>query len=216
MGSSQAPSSLFITFEGGEGCGKSTQARALYKRLSRLGIPVISTHEPGGTVLGNEIRRCLKRSREGDISPEAELLRFAASRAQLAGEVIQPALKGGQVVICDRYADSTTAYQGYGRGIDLSITHSFNAIATQGLQADLTLLLDIPPKEGLTRKGSKRADRFEQEELAFHQKVREGYLQMAAAEPQRWMIIDAMLPKERIEQLIWERVAQLLKLPSGK
>ena len=136
--------SLFIVFEGGEGCGKSTQARVLHKHVLSLSIPVVLTHEPGGTPLGEEVRRRLKRVREERILPLGELLLFAASRAQLVSHVIRPSLERGMVVICDRYAASTIAYQGYGRGLDLNSIQTINNIATQGLKPDLTILLDIP------------------------------------------------------------------------
>ena len=201
---------LFVTFEGGEGCGKSTQARALHKRVSESGIPVILSHEPGGTPLGKEARRYLKQTRKSEISPLAELFLFAASRAQLVAEVIRPSLARGVMVICDRYADSTVAYQGYGRGLDLDVIQAVNTTATQGLLPDLVILLDLPVEIGLARKRSAREDRFEREEAAFHRRVREGYLKMAAADRQRWLVVDATLPKKRVEQIIWERVGRLL------
>jgi dTMP kinase len=201
---------LFITFEGGEGSGKSAQARALYKRLSQSAISALLTHEPGGTPFGNKIGRWLKWTRDTDISPLTELLLFNASRAQLVGEVIRPNLEKGKFVICDRYADSTTAYQSYGRGLDLEMVEAINNTATQGLKPDLIALLDIPVEEGLARKRVKKQDRFEQEDVAFHQRVREGYLKLAANEPQRWLVIDATQSKEEIEEIIWRRVSQLL------
>lgn len=201
---------LFVTFEGGEGCGKSTQARALHKRVSESGIPVLLSHEPGGTSLGKEARRYLKQTGKSEISPLAELFLFAASRAQLVAEVIRPSLARGVMVICDRYADSTVAYQGYGRGLDLDVIQAVNTTATQGLLPDLVILLDLPVEIGLARKRSARQDRFEREEAAFHHRVREGYLKMAAADPQRWLVVDATLPKKKVEQIIWERVGRLL------
>jgi len=203
--------SLFITFEGGEGCGKSTQAKALWKKLSRLGIPTELTHEPGGTVLGNEIRHLLKRKRQDKILPKAELLLFAACRTQLVTEVIRPNLQKGKVVICDRFTDSTTAYQGYGRGIDLAIIKATNELATQGTKPDLTILLDIPATKGLGRKQDKTEDRFEAEDIAFHNRVRDGYLKLSAEEPERWLVIDATLPKTEIAEIIWGRVNRLLQ-----
>ena len=202
--------SLFIVFEGGEGCGKSTQARALYKHILRSGIPATSTHEPGGTPLGKEMRRYLKQAGKGQISPLAELFLFAASRAQLVAEMIRPSLERGMIVICDRYTDSTIAYQGYGRGLDLNSIQAINAIATQGLKPALTILLDVTVQSGLARKKPARPDRFESEETAFHQRVREGYLKIAGAEPERWLVVDAKLPRKEIERLVWERVEQLL------
>ena len=202
--------SLFITFEGGEGCGKSLQARALYRKLSQLAIPVLLTHEPGSTPLGKKIGRWLKWAQDTDISSLTELLLFNASRSQLVTEVIQPNLKNGKIVICDRYADSTTAYQSYGRGLDLEMVKAINNAATQGLKPDLTVLLDIPAEEGLARKRGKRQDRFEQEDIAFHQRVREGYLKMPANDPERWLVVDASQSKAKIRRIIWQRVSQLL------
>jgi len=202
--------SLFITFEGGEGCGKSVQTRALHRRLSHLAIPTLLTQEPGGTPLGRKLARWLKWTQDTDILPLTELMLFNASRAQLVTRVIQPNLKSGKVVICDRYADSTTAYQGYGRGLDLAMVKATNNAATQGLKPDLTVLLDMPVEEGLARKKGRRQDRFEQEKLAFHRKVREGYLELATNNPECWLVIDARQSRAKIAQLIWQRISQLL------
>ncbi len=201
---------LFITFEGGEGSGKTLQAWGLSRRLSRLAISVVLTREPGGTILGQKVRHLLKQAKNTDISPLTELLMFNASRAQLVKEVIQPGLQGGKVIICDRYADSTIAYQGYGRGLDSAVVQSINNVATGGLKPDLTVLLDISVREGLSRKMPLRHDRFEQENMAFHQRVRGGYLKLAAAEPQRWLVVDASQPKAAIKEIIGQRVSQLL------
>jgi len=206
---------LFITFEGGEGCGKSVQARALYRRLSRLDIPVLLTQEPGGTPLGKRLARWLKWTKDTDISPLSELLLFNASRAQLVSEVIQPSLANGKIVICDRYTDSTTAYQSYGRGLDLEMVQTINNAATHGLKPDLTVFLDIPAAEGLARKEAKKRDRFEQEDIAFHQRVREGFLKLAASNPERWLVVDASQSKKQIAEIIWQRVSQLLSGQAG-
>ena len=200
---------LFITFEGGEGCGKSTQSRLLGKKLEQRSIPVVLTHEPGGTALGNELRKALKRKSGSSISPQAELFLVAASRAQLVAELIRPALEEGKVVICDRFTHSTMVYQGYGRGLDFTAIKMVNNMATMHLKPDLIILLDIPPEQGLARKRSLK-DRFELEDLSFHQRVREGYIKMAEAEPDRWLVIDASLPKGKIAEIIWGRVSQLL------
>ena len=200
---------LFITFEGGEGCGKSTQSRLLLKKLEQQNVPVVLTHEPGGTALGNELRRALKRRWGSFISPQAELFLVAASRAQLVAELIRPALQEGKVVICDRFTHSTMVYQGYGRGLDFTAIQMVNNMATRNLNPDLIIFLDIPPKQGLARKRSLK-DRFELEDLSFHLRVREGYVKMAATEPDRWLVIDASLPKARIAKIIWDRVSQLL------
>ena len=200
---------LFITFEGGEGCGKSTQSRLLLKTLERRNVPAILTHEPGGTALGDELRESLKRRGGSSISPEAELFLFAAARAQLVAEVIHPALEEGKVVICDRFSHSTLVYQGYGRGLDLTIVETVNNTAIQNLRPDLTIFLDISPEQGLARKRSVK-DRFELEDLSFHRRVRKGYLKTAAAEPNRWLVIDASLPEGKIADIIWDRVSALL------
>ena len=175
--------SLFITFEGGEWYGNSVQARALFRRLSQLAVPVTLTHEPGGTPFGKKLGRWLKWTDDMDMSPLTELLLFNASRAQLVTKLIKPNLESGVTVICDRYTDSTTAYQGYGRRLDLVMVKAVNTAATQGLKPDLTILLDMPSEEGLARKRGRKQDRFEQEEGAFHQRVREGYLKLASEEP---------------------------------
>jgi len=170
---------------------------------------VVLTHEPGGTVLGNELRKVLKRRRGSFILPQAELFLVAASRAQLVAEVIHPALEEGKVVICDRFTYSTLVYQGYGRGLELSFVETVNNVATGNLKPDLTILLDISPDQGLARKRSLR-DRFEMEDLSFHRRVREGYLKMVAVESERWLVIDASLPKEKVAGIIWDRVSKLL------
>jgi dTMP kinase len=202
--------SLFITFEGGEGGGKSVQAKALYRKLSKLDVPVLLTHEPGGTPFGRKIGRWLKWAQNTSISPLTELMLFNASRAQLVTEVIKPALKSGQVVISDRYADSTTVYQGYGRGLDLAMVKAVNKAATGGLTPDLTVLLDAPVEVCFARKGECRLDRFEQEAVAFHCKVREGYLKLASEEPRRWLVVDASQSKAKIAEIIWQLVSRLL------
>ena len=207
---------LFITFEGGEGCGKSFQSKVLYNRLCHLGIPTVLTYEPGGTVLGDEVRRLLKRKRQEVIFPETELFLFAACRFQLVTELIRPGLLKGEVVICDRFADSTIAYQGYGRGIDLETIKEINSAATQGIKPDLTILLDVPVEEGLNRKRTKNRDRFEGAGLVFHRRVRNGYLELAADEPGRWLVIDAILSRKEIGQIVWGRVNHLLALKQDK
>ncbi len=202
--------SLFITFEGGEGCGKSTQTRILYRRLNQLAIPVLLTHEPGVTNLGKKITQVLKWSKNIAISPLSELLLFNASRAQLVAEILKPELDKGTIVICDRYTDSTVAYQSYGRGLDLAMVEAINRISTQGLIPDLTILLDMPVEKGLARKKDKKPDRFEIEHLDFHRRVRQGYLKLAKAAPERWLIIDGMMDKGAIAAVIWQKVIDLL------
>lgn len=200
--------SLFITFEGGEGCGKSTQAKALYRKLQQENLPAVLIHEPGGTTLGEGIRKTLKRKTE-IIYPKTELLLFAASRSQLVAEIIQPALKEGKIVICDRFSHSTVAYQGYGRRLELATVKMVNHLATQGVKSDIVIFLDLLPEEGLARRG-KLLDRFELQKLSFHRQVRQGYLKMAAEAPDCWLVIDATLPKRKISEIVWEKVSQLL------
>ncbi|MBT4513020.1 MAG: dTMP kinase [Chloroflexi bacterium] len=204
---------LFILFEGVEGCGKSTQARALEKRLSKLGVPVIRVKEPGSTSIGRVARKLLKHRLEIEINPVTELLLFAVARSQLVAEIIRPALERDQIVICDRYSESTLAYQGYGRGVDLDTIHTINNIATGGLRPDLIILPDIDVHEGLKRKGAKQStDRFEREEISFHHRVRQGYLDMSSAEPNRWLILDATQPRKKIGDSIWESIQQHLPI----
>ena len=207
---SSSVKSLFITFEGGEGSGKSLQAQSLYRKLCQLSIDAILVHEPGSTPLGERLSRLLKRSRVTAISPLSELLLFNASRAQLVSEVILPSLKSGKIVVCDRYTDSTLAYQGYGRGLKLKTVHTANDIATGGLAPNLTVLLDMPVGEGLARKRGSDTDRFESEELAFHERVREGYLAMARQEPRRFFVVDGRQDKRTISQVVWKQVSDLL------
>lgn len=201
---------LFITFEGGEGCGKSTQTGILYRRLKKLAVPVLLTHEPGGTPLGEKITLLLKWSRQIAISPEAQVFLFNASRTQLVSDVIRPHLEKGGVIICDRYADSTTAYQHYGHGMDREMVESLNRMGTQDLIPDLTVLLDIPVEQGMARIKDKKPDRFETENIGFHRRVREGYLKMAKAGPERWLVVDAAGTKEEIAAVIWQKVSKLL------
>ena len=204
---------MFITFEGCEGCGKTTQAKLLHRRLASLPVDVLLVHEPGGTKLGDRVRYLLKWAKSVPISPVSELLLFNASRANLVDFVIRPALRQRQLVICDRFVDSTMAYQGYGRGLDLGVVLSTCGIATQGLKPDLTVLLDIPVEEGLRRKaGQSGLDRFEQTDSSFHRRVREGYLKMAHEEPGRWFLVDGTKPKNDIRDTIWKKVAELLEI----
>lgn len=200
---------LFITFEGGEGCGKSTQAKRLATRLEGEGYRVMLTHEPGGTALGEELRRCLKKAREGKVAAEAELLMFAAARSQLTLTRILPALEQGAIVICDRYTNSTVAYQGYGRGLSLDTIAAVNKIATKGLLPDLVVLLDMDPAHALLRKKTAR-DRFEHESPAFHERVRNGYLTLARAEPERWLVLDAARSPSITTRSIGSRVSALI------
>jgi len=200
---------LFITFEGGEGSGKSYQSKVLYRKLLKSGVSSVLTYEPGGTDLGNAVRRILK-SKNHAILPEVELFLFSASRFQLLAEIIRPSLEQGNVVICDRFTDSTIAYQGYGRGLNLKTIDSINMIATDRLKPDLTILLDLPPGKGLDRKPGRNQDRFERIGLDFHDKVRKGYLELAAKDPGRWLIVDATLSRSKISDLIFKNVNSIL------
>lgn len=184
---------MFITFEGPEGSGKSSQIPLLVQYLRQKGLDVLETREPGGTSIGNQIRTCLHNVNNTAMSAETELLLYAASRAQLVAEVIRPALAAGKIVLCDRYADSTIAYQGYGRGIDLADLTHITRLATGGLKPNLTLLLDLDVERGLARRrqGGQEMNRLDLEEVAFHRRIRDGYRELAAAEPERWIVIDA-------------------------
>ena len=198
----------FIVFEGIDGSGKSTQARALLRRLRRFGFDALLTHEPGGTPLGEYLRRWLKRRPE--TTGFAELSLFVAARAQLIETVIKPALESGVTVVCDRYAASTLAYQGHGRGLDLALVNQLNQAAAGGLSPSLTVLLDLSPEDGLARRSERRADTFEAAPLEFHRRVRDSYLTQAAQDSSRWLILDATLPQRRLSRQIWAIVKPLL------
>jgi len=203
---------VFIVLEGGEGCGKSTQARLLYQRLQQEGDPTLLLHEPGGTPLGEQVRRLLMAQHgKATMTPLAELLLFSAARAELVQMVLRPALAEGRVVVCDRYTPSTIAYQGYGRGIPLETIAQVNRLSTGGLEPDMVVLLDMKPEDGLRRKSEEERQRFEDEPLAFHRKVRHGYLEQARTEPARWLRVKGTLPQDRIAAVIWERVELLVR-----
>jgi dTMP kinase len=202
----------FITFEGPDGSGKSTQIAMLAEHLRSNGWDVLTTREPGGTPIGDQIRTVLHDVANTEMVSEAEILLYSASRAQLVGQVIRPALAQGTVVLSDRYADSTIAYQGYGRGLDLAVLRRITDFATGGLTPDLTVYLDVPVEQGLERKRQALAqhagewNRLDQEDVEFHRRVRQGYLELAAAEPERWLIVDASPTVEEIRQRILEAV----------
>ena len=197
--------SLFITFEGPDGSGKTTQIRLLHAYLEKQGHSVYQTREPGGTFIGDQIRQVLHDTANTKIRATTEILLYSASRAQLVEEVIRPALAREQVVLCDRYAESTLAYQGYGRRLDLATLQTITAFATGGLRPDLIVYLDIPVEEALHRK--RRAhetedeewNRMDQESLGFYERVRQGYLRLAEEEPDRWLILDAHQSVEMIQ-----------------
>ena len=208
---------LFVSFEGGEGVGKSTQAALLKQRLGGAGTEVVLLREPGGTPLGERLRRWLKGT--GVANAWAELFLFEAARAELVHQVVRPALERGAVVIVDRFADSSTAYQGYGRGLPVHEIEAVNRMATGSLTPGLSVLLDMPPAAALSRLGDAaggfgdrgRVDpaaerRFEEEPIAFHERVADGFRQLAAQEPERWLVVDASLPREEIAEAIWARV----------
>ncbi len=212
-------SGLFLTLEGGEGTGKSTQIRRLEARLSALGRDVVRTREPGGTPLGGRLRRLLVETGLDDApGPRAELLLYAADRAHHVDSVVGPALAAGRLVLCDRYADATVAYQGWGRGLDLDVIAQLNRLATGGLRPHRTVLLDLEPAEGVRRalarsRGGQEARevRFEHEERAFHERVRQGYLDVAARDPGRVRVVDASGTPDEVEARVWAAVEDLFR-----
>lgn len=199
---------LFITFEGVEGAGKSTQIAMLRDALYAEGHSVITTREPGGSAIGEAIRVILL-SKERPVTDRSELLLFLAARAQLTEEAIRPRLLANEIVLSDRYIDSTTAYQGYARGNDLELIHKLNVFATGNLKPDLTVLLDLDPSVGLKRQQDH--NRMEAQSLEFHQRVREGFLKIAAEEPERFRVFDATESPDRIHKLILKEVTKALE-----
>lgn len=211
---------MFITFEGIEGCGKTTQITRLEKRLTELGIPLIRTLEPGGTDVGAGIRRILLDSRNSNMTPLAELILYAADRAQHVEEVIRPALERGSWVLCDRFSDATVAYQGYARRQDRDLVRYLNETATGGIRPDLTILLDCPVDVGIGRAVRRNAsgpdqgqDRFEREREAFHREVRSAYLELARNEPDRIVVVDAEGAVEEVEERIFRYIGPRLREP---
>jgi len=208
--------SFFITFEGIEGSGKSTQIARLASRLQEAGRPVVVTREPGGCRVADAIRSILLSPEHAGMVPRAELLLYAAARAQHVEEVIRPALAAGRWVLCDRFVDATLAYQGYGRGLDPALIEQLNLLATGGLMPDLTLLLDLPAEDGLSRARERNAlrpesndDRFEREAMDFHRKVRDGYLRLAEGES-RFRRIEAGHSPERVQELVAAAVSSFI------
>jgi dTMP kinase len=220
---------MFVTFEGGEGSGKSTQAELLRHRLEAQGRRVIQLREPGGTKLGEDLRQLLLSS--PSLAPVTELLLFLAARSELVEKMIRPALDADIDVVCDRFIDSTAAYQGYGRGLDLGLIETLNAAATAGCRPQLTVLLDVDPDTGLARArhgaggdaieghwqqglglgspGAASGKRVGGRDRAFHRRVRRGYLALAKKEPDRWLVLDATAPVAELADLIWQRIAAL-------
>ena len=223
------PGSLFVSFEGCEGSGKSTQAKILHERLWEADYPAALVREPGTTSLGLYLRKYLKSERP--LSKEAELLLFAAARAELVVTRIKPNLRDGFVVVADRFEASSIAYQGYGRNIDLNVIAKINEFATHGIEPDVTFFLDIDPAEGLKRVGDPqlplalestegeglgREDvqghrRFEDEPLEFHERIRSGFLNLAKEKPLRWIVVNAASPVEQISKEIWRHVLKRLE-----
>ncbi len=203
---------MFITLEGPEGSGKSSQIPALAQYLEAQGYRVLCTREPGGTSIGDQIRAVLTSMDNPELLPRTEILLFLAARAQLVAQVIRPALREGKIVLCDRYGDSTLAYQGYGHGLDLKSLRAMLDFATEGLKPDLTLLLDLDIKTGLARKKSiDEWNRLDAYEVSFHERVRAGYLQLAEEEPTRWQRVDASLPKDEVQNLLRQIVLKRIQ-----
>jgi dTMP kinase len=212
---------MFVTFEGIEGCGKTTQIKRFADTLKRQGIPLITTFEPGGTRIGNDIRRILLDTRNEDLTPLTELILYAADRAQHIEEVIKPALDRGEWVICDRFVDATLAYQGAARSQDMRLIQILNEKSTRGISPDMTFLLDCPVEIGLERAMKRNEalshqgqDRFEKETLDFHSKVRKGYLDLANEHTERFVIIDASLSMDAMEKEIFKHIEPHLRRSS--
>jgi dTMP kinase len=207
---------MFITFEGPDGSGKTTQVNQIAERLRKAGYNVLHAREPGGTVIGDQIRHILHNLENKSMDPRTELLLYNASRAQIVAEAIRPHLKTGGVVICDRFYDSTMAYQGYGHGLDLNTLRTIVDFATGGLRPDLTFYLDISPTEGIQRRLSALDQGGEWTRLdamgeTFHNRVREGYHKLIAAEPERWVRIDAAQSVDHVQADIWKALEDRLK-----
>lgn len=211
-------STPFITFEGPEGSGKSTQIRLLAERLRCAGKTVLLTREPGGTHTGEAIRRLVQHeSSDAEMGDRTEALLFCASRAQLVAEVIRPALDRGEWVLCDRFTDSTLTYQGYGRGFSIPDLRALNAFATGGLVPDLTILLDIPPEEGFRRLSNRKAvvaDRIENAGRGFHERIRQGYHELARTEPGRIRVLLTHGPVDATHEAVWRAVCERFGLPA--
>lgn len=208
---------MFITFEGPEGSGKTTQVRQTVAFLRAHGLPVLQTREPGGTVISDKIRELLTDKAHHTMHPHAELLLFCASRAQLVEETLRPFLTGGGVVVCDRYTDSTMAYQGYGHGLHLDTLRTLIHFATGGLRPDITLFLDIPPDRSLDRRRQaslfgEEWNRLDDMALSFHYRVYEGYQRLIAAEPKRWVRVNADQPEDAVSAEINTALAARMKL----
>ncbi len=213
---------MFITFEGPDGSGKSTQITLLSDYLQAQGRRVYRTREPGGTPIGDQIRDVLHDVSNTEMRAVTEILLYSASRAQLVAQVIKPMLAEGRIVLCDRYADSAYAYQGYGRQLDMAMLQSITQFATQTLKPDLTIYLDLPVEDGLMRKrkandaGEGELNRMDRQTRDFYERVRQGYLQMAQAEAERWTVIDARQSVEQIQREICAAVSKLKPLTADR
>ncbi|MBU1753844.1 dTMP kinase [bacterium] len=205
-------SGIFITLEGIECCGKSTQSLLLVERLKRKGYNVIHTREPGGTNIGEDIRKILLDIKNSAMTDLTEILLYIASRVQHIYEIIQPALLENKIVVCDRFMDATVAYQGYARGLDLKLIYKLHELIIKNITPKLTLLLDIVPEQGLLRAINKRLDRIEKENIEFHSLVRHGYLQIAQAEPDRVKIINGNMAVDDVHQMICKYVDEIIVL----
>ena len=207
----------FIVLEGPDGAGKSVQAKRLVASLTEQGLAVTFTREPGGTPLGEQVRQILLDPADVPRGPIADALLFSASRSQLVPDVIVPALERGDIVVCDRYATSTMAYQGYGSGVDREVLASIGTLVTGGLRPDLVVVLDVPVDVGLARRDAGRAEemtRFEdasRHDLAFHQRVRDGYREMAAADPAHWVVVDGRGSVDEVQTMVRRSVDELLR-----
>ena len=201
----------FVTFEGPEGAGKTTQIARLETALRERGHAVLRTREPGGDPVGERVRELLLHVGGAGLSAEAELLLFEAARAQNVSGLVRPALDAGHIVLCDRFTDSTLAYQGYGRGLSLDFIREANAFATGGLTPDRTILLDLPPADGLSRQTRAEQNRLDRESLPFHERVRAGFLAVAAREPGRIVIVDAARPADAVFADVLAGVLELLR-----
>ena len=205
----------FISFEGGEGAGKTTQARLLTRRMETFDLPVVLVREPGTTPLGEQVRNIIKAS---DNVPAADALLFMAARAQLMNDIIVPNIKEGTTVICDRFADSTIAYQGYGGSLNLDRLRHANELATNEVKPDLTILLDVPPETGLHRRDAadqstgETQRRFEELPIRFHRNVRRGYLELARREPTRWVRIDSSKDPQEVSENVWRHVSEFFDI----
>ncbi len=206
----------FITFEGGEGCGKSTQVERLKVALKTVGIEAVFTREPGGTLIGEEIRRLIKDQENDPPCDASELLLFLAARAQLVKEVIRPALERGVWVVSDRFSDSTFAYQGYGRGIDLELLNKVNGFACEGLKPDLTIFIDVKSEVAKMRRHNReqttntKADRIEKAGEEFHRRLREGFLTLAKNEPRRIVVVDGNGTEEEVWGEVWKTLKPII------